>query len=86
MKQTTASRSGRVASTPAAKSIRPSSSTPVLEDTIDLRQLLKALQAVRDGDFSARLPGDRTGIAGKIADTFNAVSYTHLTLPTILRV
>ncbi|HEX5411178.1 MAG TPA: HAMP domain-containing protein [Terriglobia bacterium] len=35
--------------------------------------LLHALQAVRDGDFSVRLPGDRTGIEGKIADTFNEI-------------
>ena len=25
---------------------------------------------VRVGDFSVRLPGDRTGLTGKIADTF----------------
>ena len=35
--------------------------------------LLHALQSVRDGDFSARLPGDLTGIEGKIADTFNDI-------------
>src|SRR5262245_23492141 len=38
-----------------------------------LNELLQALQAVRDGDFSARLPGDRVGIEGKIADTFNEI-------------
>ncbi|HEY7379225.1 MAG TPA: HAMP domain-containing protein, partial [Steroidobacteraceae bacterium] len=35
--------------------------------------LLDALRAVRDGDFSARLPGDWTGLSGKIADTFNEI-------------
>ncbi|HLT90141.1 MAG TPA: HAMP domain-containing protein [Woeseiaceae bacterium] len=35
--------------------------------------MLNALQAVRNGDFSVRLPGDWTGVAGKIADTFNEV-------------
>jgi len=35
--------------------------------------LLTALQAVRDGDFSVRLPGHWTGIEGKIADTFNDI-------------
>ncbi len=35
--------------------------------------LLRALQSVRAGDFSVRLPGDRTGIEGKIADTFNEI-------------
>jgi HAMP domain-containing protein/CheY-like chemotaxis protein len=28
---------------------------------------------MRDGDFSIRLPGDRVGLAGKIADTFNQI-------------
>ncbi|HEU4600795.1 MAG TPA: HAMP domain-containing protein, partial [Steroidobacteraceae bacterium] len=40
---------------------------------LDLRKLLRALQAVRDGDFSVRLPSDKTGIAGKVADTFNEI-------------
>jgi len=40
---------------------------------LDLRRLLRALQAVRDGDFSVRLAGDQTGLAGKIADTFNEI-------------
>ncbi|MGH8188364.1 MAG: HAMP domain-containing protein, partial [Steroidobacteraceae bacterium] len=43
------------------------------ETELDLKKLLRALQAVRDGDFSARLPSDRTGIGGKIADTFNEI-------------
>ncbi|HUA55263.1 MAG TPA: HAMP domain-containing protein, partial [Candidatus Sulfotelmatobacter sp.] len=36
-------------------------------------ELLHALQAMRVGDFSVRLPGNRTGLAGKIADTFNEI-------------
>jgi HAMP domain-containing protein/CheY-like chemotaxis protein/signal transduction histidine kinase len=43
------------------------------EQPIDLHELLHALQAVRVGDFSVRLPGDRLGMAGKIADTFNEI-------------
>ena len=43
------------------------------EIDIDLKKLLRALQAVRDGDFSVRLPSDQTGIGGKIADTFNEI-------------
>jgi HAMP domain-containing protein/CheY-like chemotaxis protein/signal transduction histidine kinase len=35
--------------------------------------LLHALQAMRVGDFSVRMAGDRTGIEGKIADTFNEI-------------
>src|ERR1700730_16218117 len=37
------------------------------------RELLHALLAVRDGDFSVRLPGEWTGIQGKVADTFNQI-------------
>jgi hypothetical protein len=39
----------------------------------DLEALLAALQAMRRGDFSVRLSGDQTGLAGKIADTFNDI-------------
>ncbi|MGH8142466.1 MAG: HAMP domain-containing protein, partial [Steroidobacteraceae bacterium] len=48
---------------------------------LDLRELLRALQAVRDGDFSVRLPSDLIGLTGKIADTFNeiVVSNQHMT-------
>src|ERR1700743_1091218 len=35
--------------------------------------LLRALQAMRAGDFSVRMAGDQTGLAGKIADTFNDI-------------
>jgi len=40
-------------------------------DSFDLHHMLQALQAMRVGDFSVRLPAERTSIAGKIADTFN---------------
>src|SRR5689334_713122 len=39
----------------------------------ELRDLLHALQAVRDGDFSVQLPGDWTGMYGKLADTINDI-------------
>jgi HAMP domain-containing protein/CheY-like chemotaxis protein/signal transduction histidine kinase len=39
----------------------------------DFGAILAALQTVRDGDFSVRLPGGWTGMAGKIADTFNDI-------------
>src|SRR5258706_6776547 len=39
----------------------------------EIRALLHGLQAVRDGDFTVRLPGDWTGLEGKIADTFNEI-------------
>src|SRR5260370_2927366 len=34
---------------------------------------LRALQAMRVGDFSVRMAGDQVGLAGKIADTFNEI-------------
>src|SRR6266567_4661661 len=39
----------------------------------DLNVILAALQTMRDGDFSVRLPGYWTGLHGKIADTFNDI-------------
>ncbi len=39
----------------------------------ELRELLHALQAMRVGDFSVRMAGDRVGIMGKVADTFNEI-------------
>ncbi len=41
--------------------------------SVDLPSFLSALKAVRQGDFSARLPDHWTGVAGKVADTFNEV-------------
>src|SRR5215467_12274496 len=41
--------------------------------SLDLRRLLRALQSVREGDFSVRLASDQTGLAGKVADTFNEI-------------
>ena len=37
------------------------------------RQLLATLGLVRDGDFSARLPSDWTGLDGKVADLINQI-------------
>jgi HAMP domain-containing protein/CheY-like chemotaxis protein/signal transduction histidine kinase len=52
------------------------SSITVLERSIDadLSLVLAGLGSMRDGDFSARLPGSWTGLAGKIADTFNEIA------------
>ncbi|MGH8024765.1 MAG: HAMP domain-containing protein, partial [Limisphaerales bacterium] len=36
--------------------------------------MLAALLALRDGNFSTRMPGDLTGLDGKIADTLNQVA------------
>src|SRR5215469_3681426 len=40
---------------------------------VDTAALLTALTALKKGDFSVRLPLDWTGVAGKVADTFNEV-------------
>ena len=48
-------------------------SGPETEHEFGLRDILHALQAVRFGDFSVRLPNDCTGLAGKVADTFNEI-------------
>ena len=40
---------------------------------LDLRELLEALHAMQAGDFSVRLAGSHTGVAGKICDTFNTI-------------
>ncbi|MDB5377535.1 MAG: sensor hybrid histidine kinase, partial [Rubritepida sp.] len=45
--------------------------SPLSDMGID--SLLTALQAVRAGDFSVRLPGNQSGIPGKIADIFNDI-------------
>ncbi len=50
-----------------------SSAAKMPEDCLDRRALLYALQAVADGDFSVRLPGDWSGLEGKIADRFNKI-------------
>src|SRR6187455_878633 len=54
------------------RSVSPSPSAVTPSHT-ELSELLRALQAVRDGDFSVRLPGDWTGLEGKIADTVNEI-------------
>jgi len=46
---------------------------PIGVSTPGLHDLLHALQAVRVGDFSVRLPGHQTGLIGKIADAFNDI-------------
>src|ERR1700756_2253459 len=48
--------------------------TAVAEPTAaDLSAILAGLQSMQQGDFSIRLPGSWTGLAGKIADTFNDI-------------
>jgi CheY-like chemotaxis protein/HAMP domain-containing protein/signal transduction histidine kinase len=58
---------------PERKGRKTNGSARIDVDDLDLREVLRALQSVRDGDFSVRLPGDKAGLAGKIADTFNEI-------------
>ncbi|WP_438496099.1 HAMP domain-containing protein [Paenibacillus sp. IHBB 3054] len=43
------------------------------DDQIGVGELLNALMAMKKGNFSYRMPYDRTGMAGKVADTFNEI-------------
>src|SRR5262247_1392311 len=49
------------------------STQTLAKETLNTKALLKALVAFKKGDFSVRLPGEWTGEAGKIADTFNDI-------------
>jgi HAMP domain-containing protein/signal transduction histidine kinase/DNA-binding response OmpR family regulator len=40
---------------------------------LNQHELLEALHAMQAGDFSVRLPGHQTGVAGKICDAFNTI-------------
>jgi len=55
------------------KSNRRLSEATELPIADDLALILSSLQTMRDGDFSARLPVEWTGLKGKIADTFNDI-------------
>ena len=59
--------------TASAPRLRSANSSSLNGDQLDSKQLLAALTAFKRGDFSAQLPDDWTGIAGKVADTFNDV-------------
>ncbi|PYK61633.1 MAG: hybrid sensor histidine kinase/response regulator, partial [Verrucomicrobia bacterium] len=56
---------------------RPGSDLRLNGNKLDAKRLLTALAAFKRGDFSARLPADWTGVAGKIADTFNELIRTN---------
>src|SRR5256886_4318019 len=60
-----------VAENHAAKNNGHSVATQPMPPALGL--VLESLQTMRNGDFSVRLPGDWTGLEGKIADTFNEI-------------
>jgi HAMP domain-containing protein/CheY-like chemotaxis protein len=51
----------------------PPTDTLLTTSGAELSTLLSALQRMKDGDFSVRLPGNWVGLDGKIADTFNEI-------------
>ena len=58
--------------------------SPVATDSVDEALLLRVLSAVKNGDFSARMPLEWTGVAGKIADGLNDVIAANQALETEL--
>ena len=60
---------------PVAKSAKSNGQTAAGEELVaaNMSVILASLQTMRDGDFSVRLPGNWTGLPGKIADTFNDI-------------
>src|SRR6516162_2107937 len=59
-------------------STKRSANGPHQDDpNLNEKQQLAALIAFKNGDFSARLPQDWTGLPGKIADTFNDLIRTN---------
>ncbi len=71
------STNGSVISPAIAQNAQESAQDYVNGDAQGLTELLHALQAMRVGDFSVRMAGDRVGIMGKIADTFNEIVATN---------
>ena len=59
------------------------SSAPV-DTTLDSAVLLAVLAQVRSGDFTARMPLEWTGVAGKVADGLNDVIIANQALETEL--
>ena len=54
------------------------------DDAVDAKTLLNVLAQVKGGDFTARMPLEWTGLAGKVADGFNDVIIANQALVTEL--
>ena len=55
-------------------------SDPLTDNTLDAAAFLSVLAQVRQGDFTARMPLDWTGAAGKVADSLNDVIISNQSL------
>ena len=75
--RTTPAKSGGPGDSVQAAAKKNGHAAPAALPPLALEQLLDALQAVQAGDFSVRLPGNQTGIVGKIADTLNDIVATN---------
>ena len=73
MTETTIARSRKKAPSTPLNNGKSRLKTGVLEDSAEARsqQLLEAVRALRDGDFSVRLPVGWVGADGQIAEAFN---------------
>jgi methyl-accepting chemotaxis protein len=71
------SANGSVPPIPQSAELRVNGDADAQQDTRGLAELLHALQVMRVGDFSVRMAGDRVGLLGKIADTFNEIAATN---------
>src|SRR5438067_1683749 len=64
---------GRVAEAAAFRRGGSMNDLHLAPETLDRRALLRALRALKKGDFTTRLPLDLTGIDGQIAEVFNDI-------------
>jgi hypothetical protein len=92
-KRSATAASARPAPASLTKGERRAAATAVRPDTIRsdspegrLRQVLVAVVAFRDGDFSVRLPAEWSGTEGRIAEAFNeALAYEDRTAQEVTR-
>lgn len=54
------------------------------KNQIDVSVLLNVLTALKNGDTTARMPIDMTGMAGKVADTLNQIIINNHRIAQIL--
>jgi signal transduction histidine kinase/HAMP domain-containing protein len=66
---------------PSGSQMPPTTKSPMGPiDSIDLKVLLTVLARVKEGDFTARVPLDWTGAAGRVAENLNDVIVANQTL------
>ena len=58
---------------PGNDGAQPGNTATKLADMVDAKVVLEVLAHLREGDFTARMPLDWTGVAGKVADDLNAL-------------